>query len=346
MTEIGRELAEARVRAGLSIEELSRRTKMSVPTLLAIERNQLETLPGGLYARAMLRAYARAVGCDPEEIVRRFRDEGGDNALPFDTLDRIAATANGKRVVERLHSADIDAADHRRAVRNTVLFVVVLLFGGTFYVTGGHIGHIESIKRLTHRAAPPVAAEAPASTPTPTPSAQAVPPASPPPASAPKSVGTSSDKPVGTAADKPLETAPDKLAGTTSDKPAGTTPDKPVGTTPDKPDGTTPDKPAGTAPEKPAEPADPNVAGLRLEIRPRESCWVSATADGQRVIYRMLNAGERTQVDAKDAVDLRIGDPTAIAFTINGAAARVLGTAGEAVSIHLTPQNYREFLSP
>jgi hypothetical protein len=64
------------------------------------------------------------------------------------------------------------------------------------------------------------------------------------------------------------------------------------------------------------------------------------------VIYRMLNAGERTQVEAKDAVDLRVGDPTAIAFTINGAAARVLGGAGEAISIHLTPQNYREFLSP
>src|SRR5215467_12958945 len=72
MTEIGRELAEARARAGLSVEELSRRTKLSVPTLLAIERNQMGTLPGGLYARAMLRAYAREVGCNPEDIVRRF----------------------------------------------------------------------------------------------------------------------------------------------------------------------------------------------------------------------------------------------------------------------------------
>src|SRR5215470_11467514 len=139
MTEIGRELAEARVRAGLSVEELSHRTKLSVPTLLAIERNQMKTLPGGLYARAMLRAYAREVGCDPEEIVKRFRAEGADTALPFDTLDRIAATANGKPTVERLHSADIDAADHRRSVRNTILFVFVVLFGGAFYVTGGHI---------------------------------------------------------------------------------------------------------------------------------------------------------------------------------------------------------------
>jgi hypothetical protein len=69
------------------------------------------------------------------------------------------------------------------------------------------------------------------------------------------------------------------------------------------------------------------------------------TADGQRVIYRPLNAGERTQVDAKEAVDLRIGDPAACAFTINGAAAHA-PRRRQAVNVHLTPQNYREFLRP
>ena len=347
MTEIGRELAEARVRAGLSIEELARRTKMTVPTLLAIERNQLDALPGGLYARSMLRAYAREVGCDPEEIVKRFRAEGADTALPFDMLDRIAATANGKPTVERLHSADIDAADHRRSVRNTILFVLVVLFGGAFYVTGGRI---EAIRHLAHRSAPRAAAtpawampSAPAST-APTTSAPVTAPSNAQrdgtlsSAAAPKSVGTASDKTVGT--------AQDQAAATASDKPATTAPDKPTEPAPDKPTEPAPDKPVAAAPEKPAEPTDPSVVGLRLEIQPRESCWVSATADGQRVIYRMLNAGERAQVEAKDAVDLRVGDPSAIVFRINGAAARVPGTAGEAVNVHLTPQNYREFLGP
>jgi cytoskeleton protein RodZ len=280
MTEIGRELAEARVRAGLSVEELSRRTKLSVPTLLAIERNQMGSLPGGLYARAMLRAYAREVGCDPEEIVRRFRAEGAENVDPLEMLDRMAAAANGSRVVERLHSTEIDAADRRRAFRNTVLFAVVLLFGGAFYMTGGHIVRLDSLKHFKHRAAPE-AVSAPAATTT----AES---AAPAPAAA---------------------------------------------------------KPVGTASDKPAQPTDQS-AGLRLEIQPHEPCWLSATADGQRVIYRMLNAGERAQVDAKEAVDLRVGDPSAFSFTINGTAARALGAAGEAVSIHLTPQNYRDYLSP
>ena len=35
----------------------------------------------------------------------------------------------------------------------------------------------------------------------------------------------------------------------------------------------------------------------------------------------------------------------AFAFSINGTEGLVLGRAGEAVTVHITPQNYREFLS-
>jgi len=281
MTEIGRELAEARERAGLSVEELSHRTKISVPTLLAIERNQMGTLPGGIYARGLLRAYAREVGCDPEAVVSRFRAEVGENVDPIQMLDRMAAAANGSHVVERLHSTEIDAADRRRAFRNTALFVVALLFGGAFYFAGNRINHWTApLAHWAVRSARPVAANVAESL---TPAAVADP--------------------------------------------------KPVGTT-------------SAPPAQPAQPAQPTdqSSGLRLEIQPRDPCWLSATADGQRVIYRLLNAGERTLVDAKEAVDLRIGDPAACTFTINGTPARTPGAAGEAVNVHLTPQNYREFL--
>ena len=71
----------------------------------------------------------------------------------------------------------------------------------------------------------------------------------------------------------------------------------------------------------------------------------AATADGARVIYRLLNSGEHAQVEATQAIDLRIGDPSVFAFRINGAAAHAPGTAGEATNIHLTPENYKSFLS-
>ena len=73
--------------------------------------------------------------------------------------------------------------------------------------------------------------------------------------------------------------------------------------------------------------------------------WGLWTADGQRVIYRLLGAGEDVRIEAHEEIVLRIGDAASMTFSINGAAGRPLGKAGEAVTIRVTPENYREFLN-
>ena len=83
------------------------------------------------------------------------------------------------------------------------------------------------------------------------------------------------------------------------------------------------------------------AAPLRLEIRVERRCWVSASADGKRVLYRVLAPGESSQIDARDAIDLRVGDAGAVTFLINGAPGRALGVSGEVVSVHITPENER-----
>src|SRR5688572_21754738 len=80
--DVGAELAEARRRKGLSLDELSHRTKITVLKLQAIEREDMTSLHGGVFARGFLRAYAREVGCDPDEIVRRYRAAYEDSAAP------------------------------------------------------------------------------------------------------------------------------------------------------------------------------------------------------------------------------------------------------------------------
>ena len=45
--------------------------------------------------------------------------------------------------------------------------------------------------------------------------------------------------------------------------------------------------------------ADIRAPSLRLEIRTKGPCWVSAVADGERVIYRLMQPGERTLVEAR-----------------------------------------------
>ena len=68
-------------------------------------------------------------------------------------------------------------------------------------------------------------------------------------------------------------------------------------------------------------------------------------SDGQRVTYRLLAAGESTHIEGHKEIVLRFGDAGAVVFTINGAAGKSLGGAGQAVTIHVTPDNYREFVN-
>src|SRR5262245_36074568 len=76
--DVGPELAQARKTRALSLDDLSRRTKIGVAALSAIERGDVTQLPGGIFTRGFVRAYAREVGCDPQTAVSRFLAEYGD----------------------------------------------------------------------------------------------------------------------------------------------------------------------------------------------------------------------------------------------------------------------------
>ncbi len=58
------QLRACRQRRGLSLEEIADRTKISIRFLRAIEAEEFEQLPGGIFATSYLRQYAAAVGAD------------------------------------------------------------------------------------------------------------------------------------------------------------------------------------------------------------------------------------------------------------------------------------------
>lgn len=70
--DFGAMLRQARERQGLSLGTIADATKISLVALEALERNDISRLPGGIFTRAFVRAYAREVGIDPEEAVRAF----------------------------------------------------------------------------------------------------------------------------------------------------------------------------------------------------------------------------------------------------------------------------------
>jgi transcriptional regulator with XRE-family HTH domain len=68
----GARLREARERQRKSLRDVARATKISPLTLEALEQNQFGRVPGGIFARAFVRSFAREVGLDPEPLVSQF----------------------------------------------------------------------------------------------------------------------------------------------------------------------------------------------------------------------------------------------------------------------------------
>ena len=57
--DVGAMLREARERRGLSLRQIANSTKIAMMTLEALERNDIARLPGGIFSRSFVRAYAR-----------------------------------------------------------------------------------------------------------------------------------------------------------------------------------------------------------------------------------------------------------------------------------------------
>lgn len=98
---------------------------------------------------------------------------------------------------------------------------------------------------------------------------------------------------------------------------------------------------ASTAPQIPDE---PRAAGVRVVVRATGSLWLEATADGRRVIYRLMRAAEREEIAARTDVLLRAGDAAAMEYTINGLPGRPLGPSGAVVTVRITRDNAHTFL--
>ena len=74
ITGLGELLRSARARRGLTLQQVSNETKIPRRYLEAVEQDRLEALPGGLYRRAHVRAYAQAVQLDPGLLAQFERD--------------------------------------------------------------------------------------------------------------------------------------------------------------------------------------------------------------------------------------------------------------------------------
>jgi cytoskeleton protein RodZ len=113
---IGEQLRLAREERGIPLREISDQTRISVHYLEAIETNDYKRLPGGIFNRSFVKAYARYVGYDEKEAVeaytRYMRDLG-------DSGEEVASTPYHSKVY-----TDVPAT--RSPILTVVLAIVIL----------------------------------------------------------------------------------------------------------------------------------------------------------------------------------------------------------------------------
>ena len=73
MPAFGENLRREREMRGVSLEEISSATKISLRFLDAIEREDFSKLPGGIFSRSFIRSYARYLGLDEERVVAEYQ---------------------------------------------------------------------------------------------------------------------------------------------------------------------------------------------------------------------------------------------------------------------------------
>lgn len=124
--------------------------------------------------------------------------------------------------------------------------------------------------------------------------------------------------------------------------------DKPLAAAPSTLPSPAPTLPALAPPVEAA--ADAPVASAATSLRltvtlaVSRACWISARADGARVIERTLHPGERETINVNQELVLTAGDAAAVTLTLNGAEAKPLGKSGEVVTARMGPANFRDYL--
>ncbi len=100
MGSLGSYLRELRQRRGLSLEELSRTTRVAPRYLQALEGDDLGALPGHVFARGFLRAYCQAMQTPPNEAIALYhRQTGTPLPSPATPAQRVESGARSRGTV-------------------------------------------------------------------------------------------------------------------------------------------------------------------------------------------------------------------------------------------------------
>jgi transcriptional regulator with XRE-family HTH domain len=89
----GEFLRNRRQSRGISLGRIAAETRLAAAKFEALERGDIARLPAGIYGRAVVRAYATAVGLDPLEVVGEFQHLVPAEAPPLPSAELVQPPA-------------------------------------------------------------------------------------------------------------------------------------------------------------------------------------------------------------------------------------------------------------
>jgi len=133
MGSFGERMQREREMRSIALEEIAESTKISCRMLRALEEEDFDKLPGGIFNKGFVRAYAKFLGIDEEQAVLDYQAAfvekqqkqatNGHNGMPAtDVMATLAAAAERERKPEPDHAAGF--------MRAAVIIVCILGIGG------------------------------------------------------------------------------------------------------------------------------------------------------------------------------------------------------------------------
>lgn len=110
---LGRSLRDKRDELSIGLDEIARTTKIPKTSLAHIEAGRFDSLPGDVFARGFLRSYARCVGMDGDDVVRRYAQCGLNPAPVSSAL--ADAVLGGRRKSSSRHARGTTPAKPKAA---------------------------------------------------------------------------------------------------------------------------------------------------------------------------------------------------------------------------------------
>lgn len=289
VSSFGERLRRQREMRGVSLDDIAAATKIGTRLLRALEEEHFELLPGGIFNKGFVRAYAKYLGLNEEEAVSDYLQAAGEN-----TPDpRVIAEQNSSRIDRGGDSNDSRAAGFP-IIPVLILLLVIAAGAGGWQIYQERQRDREAKRDAARTSAittPATGISQPANAVMP-PAAQTASSAENPPAStAPQS------KPAATnTGDLNLPAPKTALSSTESSKPGAT-----VAAT-----GQTPA--AGSA----------GAQTFEVTVRAKDSAWVSIKSDGKFAVRGIIRPPDVKAIRASDQVVVWTGNAGAVEVLFNG----------------------------